>query len=165
MCPLEAQEGETGWGELYGAIPRRASDGDRWVEIARANEHEKKKTQRQRGEERGGTEPPPCASFLSFNQLQVFNTPAVLCNTRTCTHTHSCLGAVFLGRAAFKIAATVWLDMYGVWNFLWGLCNLQRNTVLRRADCSKWCTCIWQDQKAGSNVALYDWFMQNEAFI
>lgn len=43
MCPLEAQEGETGRGELYGAIRRRASDRDRWAGIARANEHEKKR--------------------------------------------------------------------------------------------------------------------------
>lgn len=52
---------------------RQASDGDRWAEIARANEREKKghkdtESGKERERERGGTEPPACAGFLFFFQ-------------------------------------------------------------------------------------------------
>lgn len=90
MCPLEAQEEEKGRGELYGAIVRRARDGDRWAKIARANEHEKKRQKEtRRGKERCNR--PTSISTLPLMFLpttgverlrfQRFSTPAVLCIT------------------------------------------------------------------------------------
>lgn len=146
MCPLEAQEEETGRGEKYGEIPRRASDGDRWAVIARANEHEKK---RQREEERGGTEPPACVFFcpLQVCSSQVFkaSTPAVLC----ITHTHACntqsssddIFLSFEDELPLKVHLFGRMCMVYFFFFLGGLCNRQRITVLfkRSADCSKSC--------------------------
>lgn len=75
MCPLEAQEGETGRGELYGAIARRASDGDRWAKIARANEHKKKAAQRDRERKREVEQSHQHVHVnFFFFFLQVFNT-------------------------------------------------------------------------------------------
>lgn len=94
MCPLEAQAGETGRGELYGAVARRASDGDRWAEIARANEHEKKthkETERGREGWNGATN--MCMFslrfFFFFHPLQVFNTQSIhTCCSLQRTHMH-----------------------------------------------------------------------------
>lgn len=91
MCPLEAQEGETGRGELYGAIARRASDGDRWAKIARANEHKKKAAQRDRERKREVEQSHQHVhvNFFFFfyrcltHRIFKGSTPAVLCN-----HTH-----------------------------------------------------------------------------